>query len=494
MIQAAKLQPEARVGQVIDDRYRIVQHLASGGMASVYRAEHLHNSGLVAIKVLHGALADNEEVSARFRREALAARSIRHPNVVSVWDVGRLPDGCSFMVLELIPGEDLCTALHREKAFSQVRAVKIALQISHALVSAHAAGVIHRDLKPDNIMLIEREGDPDFVKVVDFGIAKVMAQGVAIVSTVGSVFGTPEYMAPEQARGGTVDQRTDLYTLGTVLYEMLAGTTPFAHKSFAHVLMGQLSQAPPPLPEQVDPELSELVGRLLAKDPGRRFQTAADLREALRAILHRLAPGHPVLASTRPAAQGETPPRPSAVHSVAPKSAATASDAPVSSPVFASEPVSSTIAVVRPVELPPMRPPPTPHFERTLEGVGGIDGLDVDVEPFALRACDAEPLEPRRKGESHRPILEACLRRMPREETVVGLGPQCPPRIGLAAMLSSLAVAESMAAIGPVSPAAAPVAHLPPRRLHALALLGWGLGLAILLTATYFVVRFVCTV
>jgi eukaryotic-like serine/threonine-protein kinase len=314
--QLSEFDPETRLGEILDQRYRIVAHLGTGGMASVYRAEHVHTSAKVAIKVLHPNLTDNAEISGRFRREALAARSIRHPNVVSVSDVGRLADGCSYMVLEYIPGEDLFVLLHREKPLSQARAVKIALQVANALVSAHAAGVVHRDLKPDNIMLIEREGDSDFVKVVDFGIAKVAGQGGPILTALGSVFGTPEYMAPEQARGAAVDPRTDLYTLGTVLYEMLSGRTPFEHEQFAQVLMGQISKAPPPLPPEIDPELAALVMTLLEKDPSRRVQTAVDLVARLQATLARLTQPQPAAPSPRAVASPPLPP--SALHPMQP--------------------------------------------------------------------------------------------------------------------------------------------------------------------------------
>jgi serine/threonine-protein kinase len=289
--QPPSVQPEARIGEVVDGRYRLLEHLATGGMASVYRAEHVNNGSLAAIKVMHRALTENEEIAARFRREALAARSIRHPHVVSVWDIGRLPDGCIYMVQEYIPGQDLFVLLHRERPLAQARAVKIALQVSEALVSAHAAGVVHRDLKPDNIMLIEQDGDPDFVKVVDFGIAKMPVRSGPALTAVGSVFGTPEYMAPEQARGAAVDHRTDLYTLGTVLYEMLAGRPPFMDEAFAKVLIGQMSEPPPPLQSTIDAELAALVMQLLAKDPADRVQTAADLVERLRQIQSRLAAG-----------------------------------------------------------------------------------------------------------------------------------------------------------------------------------------------------------
>ena len=192
--------------------------------------------------------------------------------------------------------------LHREKPLAAARAVKIALQVANALISAHAAGVVHRDLKPDNIMLIERDGDSEFVKVVDFGIAKVAAPSGPVLTALGSVFGTPEYMAPEQARGAEVDSRTDLYTLATVLYEMLTGRTPFAHEQFAQVLMGQISKPPPPLPPEIDGELASLVMQLLEKEPSKRVQTATELFARLHAILSRLSPHHPTLAEV-PAGQ-----------------------------------------------------------------------------------------------------------------------------------------------------------------------------------------------
>src|SRR5262249_24089313 len=149
-----------------------------------------------------------------------------------------------------IKGQDLLELLYREKPLDQVRAVKIALQVSLALIAAHNAGVVHRDLKPDNIMLVDRDGDPDYVKVVDFGIAKMAPRGGRALTALGSVFGTPDYMAPEQARGGQIDHRSDLYTLGVVLYEMLAGQTPFSSASgnIADVILAQVTKPPPPLP------------------------------------------------------------------------------------------------------------------------------------------------------------------------------------------------------------------------------------------------------
>jgi serine/threonine-protein kinase len=287
--------PSARLGEIVDDRYRIAAHVATGGMATVYRAEHIRTGAAVAIKVLHPEFGGNEEIVARFRREVLASRSIQHPSVVAALDLGRLPDGALYMVLEFIQGEDLLMLLARDKPFGQSRAVRIGLQVAQALVAAHTAGVIHRDLKPDNIMLVERGGDPDFVKVVDFGIAKVTKQQGRPLTALGSVFGTPDYMAPEQARGTNVDHRTDLYALGVVLYEMLAGRTPFAHPSPGQVLLGQISRPPPPLDPSIDSELAALVMQLLAKNPAERVQTAAELAERLQSILGRIESASRVL-------------------------------------------------------------------------------------------------------------------------------------------------------------------------------------------------------
>ncbi len=287
----------SRIGEIVDEHYRVVEHIADGGMAAVFRAEHVNTRVSFALKVLHPEFSDNEEVAARFQREVQAYRRVQHPHVVGASDFGRLPDGSLYMVLEYVSGKDLCTVLFHEGPFAPDRAVKIALQVALGLVPAHAAGVIHRDLKPENIMLLDREDDPDFVKILDFGIARVPVRGQQL-TVAGSVFGTPEYMSSEQASGSTVDERTDLYTLGIVLYEMLAGTSPFSEReNAAQVILAQLTEPPPPLPAAIDRELSELVMRLLAKDPAERVQRATDLVLALHHIMLRIAPAHPVLRS-----------------------------------------------------------------------------------------------------------------------------------------------------------------------------------------------------
>ena len=215
---------QALIGSVLAERYRVEKLLGSGGMGSVYRAQHVHMRKSVAIKVLHREMTYLPEVVARFEREAVAAARIEHPNVAAATDFGRLADGSFYLVLEYVEGKSLRAALKERGPMSTTRALHVTRQIADALAAAHAAGIVHRDLKPDNVMLLDREGERELVKVLDFGIAKLNIGDVKEQLTqLGSVFGTPEYMAPEQAQGLEVDARADLYTLGILLYEMLAG-------------------------------------------------------------------------------------------------------------------------------------------------------------------------------------------------------------------------------------------------------------------------------
>jgi serine/threonine-protein kinase len=198
-------------------------------------------------------------------------------------DFGKLGDGSFYLVLEYVPGRPLSTAMKEDGIFPVTRALLIARQVAAALGAAHAANIVHRDLKPDNIMLIDRGGTKDFVKVLDFGIAKVNEDGAGQLTRIGAVFGTPQYMAPEQAAGKPVDHRADLYSLGLVLYEMLAGKAAFGSMELVAILTKQLTEPPPPLPESVDPDVAALVMRLAEKDPDARVQTAGAGRVDRRA-------------------------------------------------------------------------------------------------------------------------------------------------------------------------------------------------------------------
>jgi eukaryotic-like serine/threonine-protein kinase len=278
------------VGTVIAERYRIDRKLGEGGMGAVYKGEHVLMQKPVAIKVLHREMTVMGEVVKRFEREAIAAGRIDHPNVATATDFGKLDDGSFFLVLEYVPGKPLADVIAAEGALGSDRALSIGRQVAAALSAAHAAGIVHRDLKPDNVMLIEKGGMADFVKVLDFGIAKLDASGGKALTQVGSVFGTPQYMSPEQAQGKTVDARADLYALGLVIYEMLAGHPTFESEELVGLLTAQMVQPPPPLPASVDPAVSALVMKLLEKDPGARIQTATELVDTIDAMIGPMVP------------------------------------------------------------------------------------------------------------------------------------------------------------------------------------------------------------
>jgi serine/threonine-protein kinase len=275
------------VGTLLAERYRLVEPLGSGGMGAVYRAEHVHMKKSVAVKILHRHMTTNKEVVARFEREAVAAGRIEHPNVAAATDFGQLPDGSFYLVLEYVEGKSL-GLLMDQGPMDPGRALRIARQIADGLAAAHAAGVVHRDLKPDNVLLFERDGVLDIVKVLDFGIAKVHIEegsGHKPLTQIGTIFGTPQYMSPEQGQGRTVDARSDLYALGVLLYEMLAGKLPFDADDLVVLIMQHVTEPPPALPANVPAQVRDLVMQLLAKKPEERVATAADLVERLDALL-----------------------------------------------------------------------------------------------------------------------------------------------------------------------------------------------------------------
>ncbi len=334
--ESADTERDPLVGQVLAGRYRIDRLLGMGGMGAVYRAEHIHMRKAVALKVLHREMTAMTEVVARFEREAVAAARIEHPNVATATDFGRLDDGAFYLVLEFVEGRSLTTAIEQAKTFPPQRAVHVARQIAEALAAAHAAGVVHRDLKPDNVMLVEREGDKDFAKVLDFGIAKVHSdepsEDQPALTQAGSVFGTPSYMSPEQAKGEHVDARSDLYTLGMIMYEMLSGETAFVAPELIAILTKTLTEEPPPLPESVPPQLRDLVMKLLRKEPADRIQTAEELARELWGFEHALAP-----------ISSSTPIPPSGLSPLPPSAFSPRSDAPVA----ASAPLSDRTGALK---------------------------------------------------------------------------------------------------------------------------------------------------
>ena len=289
-----KLPPDPRIGTVLSGRYRIDALLGEGGMGKVYAAEHVAMHKKLAIKVLHRELSVVPELVARFEREAMAAANIDHPNIASATDFGKLEDDSVFIALELVEGRCLRDVV-AAGPIPVRRALQITRQIASALGAAQTLSIVHRDLKPENVMLIERNGDPDFVKVLDFGVAKVPigdenTAGPGVLTRIGTVFGTPEYIPPEQALGQPSDSRSDLYSLGVMLYEMLTGVRPFTSTSKVNLVGMHLSEAPPTLEARAPglgapDELELLVARLLKKSLVDRPQDPAEVVKAIDVLL-----------------------------------------------------------------------------------------------------------------------------------------------------------------------------------------------------------------
>ncbi|HYQ43754.1 MAG TPA: protein kinase [Polyangiaceae bacterium] len=280
---------------IVAGRYRVIKLLGRGGMGAVYLAEKLALRKQVALKVLLAEHASEPSIMARFEREAISAASIKHPNVVEVFDFGRLADGACYLEMEFLEGNDLREEIARHGVLEPSRAVQIALVICRALAAAHANGIVHRDLKPENVFIQRAVDGEEIVKVVDFGIAQLksghgLAEGASErrLTRTGSVFGTPEYMSPEQASGKHVDLRADVYALGIILYKMLTGSVPFTGDTLWSVLGKQVEAPVPQLrsfyPElTISPELEALVLRALEKQPEARFPSMLEFAQALSA-------------------------------------------------------------------------------------------------------------------------------------------------------------------------------------------------------------------
>jgi serine/threonine-protein kinase len=275
------------IGTIVGERYRIVSRIGVGGMGAVYRAEHTMMRRDLAIKVLLPELGGKEEFARRFEREAESASRLTHPNIITVTDFGRTAEGSLFLVMEFLAGESLSKAIAAGPMPTE-RALAITRQILRALEHAHAAGVVHRDLKPENIMLVERDGQRDVVKILDFGIAKVTQPRSAgeALTQAGVIFGTPEYLSPEQALGEAVDVRADIYAAGVILYEMLAGRRPFESEDKVKIISMHLSHAPPRIFD-VNPSvdvplpLEQAIMQSMEKTREHRFATATAFLTAL---------------------------------------------------------------------------------------------------------------------------------------------------------------------------------------------------------------------
>jgi serine/threonine protein kinase len=285
------------LGKVLGETYEIARLVGEGGMGKVYEARHLRlKDRRFAVKVLHPEFARQPEVVARFQREAESASSITHPNVVDVFDVHTTPDGVPYLVGEFLEGEELGDYIKRVGRLQVSMAVSVARQVCRALAAAHARGIVHRDMKPENVFLVERDGAP-VVKVLDFGISKA-GSGNTHLTRTGMIMGTPSYMAPEQARGESVDLRADVYSIGALLYHALTGNRPFDSDDPAVTLNMVLTEEPPrphSLVEEVPEALELVVQRAMSKDPRERYQSTAELDFALAPFDTGGVPATPIL-------------------------------------------------------------------------------------------------------------------------------------------------------------------------------------------------------
>jgi eukaryotic-like serine/threonine-protein kinase len=279
------------VGSVLADRYEIMEVIGGGGMGLVYKARHRLMNRIVAIKMLHKHMISSKDTLKRFQLEAQAASCLSLPNILTVYDFGLTNEGQPYMVMDYLEGTSLSDLLEAEHHLAPDRAVNIFIQACAGLAHAHQKGVLHRDIKPSNIMLVQFGEQADFVKIVDFGIAKLLNQGVGELTKTGEVYGSPSYMSPEQCRGKETDARSDIYSMGCVMYRTLSGRPLFSGDDIIELLFKQVSEPPAPFDADLNipTELESVIFKALAKDPSDRYQNMGEYKEALEKFAEKRA-------------------------------------------------------------------------------------------------------------------------------------------------------------------------------------------------------------
>ncbi len=284
-------EPDPLIGRVINDRYKVTEQIGHGGMGKVYKALQSPLDRVVALKVLNGGHDRDPNFYKRFALEASVTAKLTHPNTITLYDYGRTPDGIFFIAMEYLNGRTLSAAMQQDGPLEQARVIHIAQQICRSLREAHALGIIHRDLKPANVILLRQHDDHDFVKVLDFGLVKFFSGDAADteITNAGTFMGSPHYIAPEQARNQSPDQRCDIYSLGVLLYHMLTGRVPFTAQAPVDIILKHLHETPTPLRQlrpdlNIDPQLEDIVLKCMSKAREQRFQSMDELLAQLKIV------------------------------------------------------------------------------------------------------------------------------------------------------------------------------------------------------------------
>ena len=373
-------QAPSLVGQILDGRYRIMSKLGEGGMGEVYAAEHVHIEKRFAIKLLRQEIVSNPEAVTRFRQEARSSSSIGHRNIIAIEDFGQLADGRIYMCMELLNGAALNDMITQPMAAD--RLLNIMIQTGHGLAAAHAKGIVHRDMKPENIFVTIGANGEDIPKILDFGIAKVSGnEGQNHLTRTGTIFGTPFYMAPEQALGNPVDARTDIYAVGVIMYECFAGSLPFQGDSFMGILTQHITMEPEPVAQRaakagrpLPPGLAEVITRCMQKNPAQRFGTMDELVNALIQIYRGMVgPGMSTYMEAFPV-------MPSSAHQVQP------TPPPMTGPVIITGAHAATIAASGPSGSAPVMATPTSGVYSAPPVAGGKSKAGLIVAVLAVLA------------------------------------------------------------------------------------------------------------
>ena len=351
------------IGRDIAGQFKILEKIGSGGMGAVYKAEQPEMRRFVAVKILHPRYLSRPDLVSRFRREARAMSHLSHPNTARVFLYGQLDDGACYFVMEYLAGKNLAQTVRAEGPMDVTRAVNIMVQVCGALEEAHKQGIVHRDLKPENVFLTTQGGISDYPKVLDFGLAKVtereMRPGSLILTQEGMVFGTPEFMSPEQARGEKLDGRSDIYSLGIIMYELLTGKLPFDANQPMEFIQKHIKEPPLPLSKRAPnrewpPGLWEVLEKSLAKKVDQRFATANEFAGALKNVLSPTS--QPPAAVSQPVSLSPAAPMQSGPMQAGPMQAGPMQSAPMQSQPMQPSPVQSS-PMQAPMQSPATQPP-----------------------------------------------------------------------------------------------------------------------------------------